>query len=172
MTTALTICSGPLRFQSEPPSPPPTPKVPDDLESTWAGSEAGAPLALICGLDHHAILEEAEVFRASGVDFRRVLARDEDDLLRECGDADALLVQYGAFTRRVFAGLPNLKVVVRYGVGVDGVDLQAATEHGVPVVNVPDYGTDEVDPPLTPEQEKWLRGVLRKAGIARRASSA
>ena len=108
------------------------------------GSEAGAPLALICGLDHHAILEEAEVFRAGGVHCRRVLTRNEDDLLRECGDADALLVQYGAFSRRVFAGLPNLKVVVRYGVGVDGVDLQAATEHGVPVVNVPDYGTDEV----------------------------
>jgi D-3-phosphoglycerate dehydrogenase len=35
-------------------------------------------------------------------------------------------------------------VVVRYGVGVDGIDLGAATDHGVPVVNVPDYGTDEV----------------------------
>jgi D-3-phosphoglycerate dehydrogenase len=37
-----------------------------------------------------------------------------------------------------------LRVVVRYGVGVDGIDLSAATEQGVPVVNVPDYGTDEV----------------------------
>jgi hypothetical protein len=45
MTTAMTISSGPLRFQSEPPSPPPTPKiVPDDLESTWGGaSEVGGP---------------------------------------------------------------------------------------------------------------------------------
>ena len=34
--------------------------------------------------------------------------------------------------------------MVRYGVGVDGIDLAAATDRGVPVVNVPDYGTDEV----------------------------
>jgi hypothetical protein len=48
LTIAMTISSGPLRFQSEPPSPPPTPKnVPDDLESTWAGSEAGGPGILL-----------------------------------------------------------------------------------------------------------------------------
>jgi len=42
MTTAMTISSGPLVFQSDPPSPPPTPKlVPDDTESTWIGSDAG-----------------------------------------------------------------------------------------------------------------------------------
>ena len=41
-------------------------------------------------------------------------------------------------------GLPRVRVLVRYGVGVDGIDLAAATDHGVPVVNVPDYGTDEV----------------------------
>lgn len=102
------------------------------------------PLALICGLDHQATHEEDQVFRAAGVQYRRVLARTEEDYLRECGEGDALLVQYGALTRRVFAGLPRLRVVVRYGVGVDGIDLAAATDHGVPVVNVPDYGTDEV----------------------------
>jgi hypothetical protein len=44
MTTAMTISSGPLRFQSEPPSPPPTPKPPDDDQhSTWGGSEPVGP---------------------------------------------------------------------------------------------------------------------------------
>lgn len=101
-------------------------------------------LALICGLDHTAIAEEAAVFGVAGLPFRRVLARTEEDYLRACGEADAVLVQYGAFSRRVFEGLPRLRVLVRYGVGVDGIDLGAATDHGVPVVNVPDYGTDEV----------------------------
>ena len=101
-------------------------------------------LALICGLDHAAIAEETAVFGVAGLPFRRVLARTEEDYLRACGEADAVLVQYGAFSRRVFEGLPRLRVLVRYGVGVDGIDLGAATDHGVPVVNVPDYGTDEV----------------------------
>jgi D-3-phosphoglycerate dehydrogenase len=103
-----------------------------------------APLVLICGLDHANIAEEQEVFVRAGVRHAVVPARTEAEYLERCGDADGLLVQYGAVTRRVFEGLPRLRVLVRYGVGVDGIDLGAATDHGVPVVNVPDYGTDEV----------------------------
>jgi D-3-phosphoglycerate dehydrogenase len=103
-----------------------------------------APLVLICGLDHSNILEEEDVFTRSGTRHAVVPARSEAEYLARCGEADGLLVQYGAMTRRVFEGLPRLRVVVRYGVGVDGVDVAAATDCGVPVVNVPDYGTDEV----------------------------
>jgi len=103
-----------------------------------------APLVLICGLDHANLVEEEEVFSRAGVRHALVPARTEAEYLARCGEADGLLVQYGAVTRRVFEGLPRLRVVVRYGVGVDGIDLAAATDHGVPVVNVPDYGTDEV----------------------------
>jgi D-3-phosphoglycerate dehydrogenase len=59
-------------------------------------------------------------------------------------DADALLVQYAPITAEVFEALPDLEVVARYGIGVDNVDLEAATEHGVPVVNVPSYCEEEV----------------------------
>jgi D-3-phosphoglycerate dehydrogenase len=102
------------------------------------------PLALLCGLDHANVDEEEAVFRAAGVRFEQVVARTADDYLRLGGAADALLVQYGDVGRRVFDGLPRLRLLVRYGVGVDGIDLAAATERGIPVVNVPDYGTDEV----------------------------
>ena len=105
---------------------------------------AFAPLVLICGLDHANVAEEQDVFTREGVRFQVVPARTESEYLERCGDAAALLVQYGAVTRRVLEGLPQLRVVVRYGVGVDGIDLEAATDVGVPVVNVPDYGTDEV----------------------------
>lgn len=103
-----------------------------------------SPFVLICGLDHANVAEEEAVFRAAGVRFGQVVARTEDDFLRQCGDAEALLIQYGAVTRRVIAGLPRLRLLVRYGVGVDGVDVDAATDRGIPVANVPDYGTDEV----------------------------
>jgi D-3-phosphoglycerate dehydrogenase len=109
-----------------------------------APGATGPPLVLICGLDHGGIAEELSVLSAAGIPFRRVQARSEEEYIREGRDAHAILLQYGAFTRRVFEALPRLRVVVRYGVGVDGVDVQAATDHGVPVVNVPDYGTDEV----------------------------
>ena len=106
--------------------------------------QAPAPLVLICGLDHANIVEEQEVFTRAAVRFRVVPARAATEYLERCGDADGLLVQYGDVTRRVFEGLPRLRVLVRYGVGVDGIDLGAATDRGVPVVNVPDYGIDEV----------------------------
>ncbi len=66
------------------------------------------------------------------------------DVIAQCADAEALLNQYAPLTREVFAALPNLKMIVRYGVGYDSVDVAAATEHGVMVVNVPDYGVQEV----------------------------
>ena len=103
-----------------------------------------APLVVICGLDHANISEETDVFAQAGVRHQTVVARTEAEYLERCGQADGLLIQYGDVTRRMFEGLPRIRVVVRYGVGVDGIDLAAATEHGVPVVNVPDYGTDEV----------------------------
>jgi D-3-phosphoglycerate dehydrogenase len=103
-----------------------------------------APLVIVCGLDHANLAEEQEVFAKAGVRFRAVAARTEAEYLERCGEADGLLVQYGAITRRVLDGLPRVRVLVRYGVGVDGIDMAAATDHGVPVVNVPDYGTDEV----------------------------
>jgi D-3-phosphoglycerate dehydrogenase len=105
---------------------------------------AAVPLVLICGLDHANVAEEQDVFARSGTRYAVVPARTEAEYLARCREADGLLVQYGAVTRRVFEGLPRLRVIVRYGVGVDGIDLAAATDHGVPVVNVPDYGTDEV----------------------------
>lgn len=58
--------------------------------------------------------------------------------------ADALLVQYAPITASVFEQLDDLRAVGRYGIGVDNVDLDAATEHGVQVINVPSYCEEEV----------------------------
>jgi D-3-phosphoglycerate dehydrogenase / 2-oxoglutarate reductase len=108
------------------------------------GAAATAPLVVICGLDHANIAEEQDVFAKAGLRFQVVVARSDAEYLERCREADGLLIQYGDVTRRVLEGLPRVRVLIRYGVGVDGIDLAAATDHGVPVVNVPDYGTDEV----------------------------
>ena len=70
--------------------------------------------------------------------------RTEDEVLAATRDADALLVQWAPITRRVIGQLTRCKMISRYGVGVDMIDLDAAREHGIRVANVPDYCVEEV----------------------------
>jgi D-3-phosphoglycerate dehydrogenase len=69
----------------------------------------------------------------------------EEDVIRDCKGAASILNQYAPMTRKVIAALaPELKQIVRYGVGVNNIDVEAATEFGVLVCKVPDYGMHEV----------------------------
>ncbi len=99
---------------------------------------------VITDCDHGSIEEEKEVF--SGIDAELILAqiREEEDLIRVCKQADGLINQYALLTRKVLEALPDCKVIARYGVGVDSVDLKAATDLGIIVANVPDYCIEEV----------------------------
>jgi D-3-phosphoglycerate dehydrogenase len=87
---------------------------------------------------------ETEVLAAAGHELRTAQCRTAEDVIAAAQDADALLVQYAPVTAEVLAALPRLRLVSRYGVGVDVVDTDAARERGVWVCNVPDYGTTEV----------------------------
>jgi D-3-phosphoglycerate dehydrogenase / 2-oxoglutarate reductase len=72
-------------------------------------------------------------------------AGDEDTLVALVGDAAALLVRGGSrVSARVIAAAPALCVIGRSGVGVDEVDLEAATQRGIPVVFTPDAGAQAV----------------------------
>lgn len=87
--------------------------------------------------------EETEIAKLDA-DLIPLQCRTDEDVVRLAADADALLVQYAPITAGVFDALDHLRIVVRYGVGVDCVDLEAAAKHRVYVCNVPDYGVDEV----------------------------
>lgn len=66
----------------------------------------------------------------------------QEQLIAQVGDAHALMIRSGVkITREVFQAAPNLKIVARAGVGVDNVDLTAATEQGVIVANTPGGNT-------------------------------
>jgi D-3-phosphoglycerate dehydrogenase len=71
---------------------------------------------------------------------------DEDTLATLAAGADAMLVCFAPITARVIdaAAGGNCKVIARYGIGVDNVDVAAATAAGLRVTNVPDYCLDEV----------------------------
>lgn len=87
--------------------------------------------------------EKTEISKLDA-DFAAIQCKTEDEVISKAKDADALFVQYAPITDKVFENLKNLKVIIRYGVGVDCVDLESATKHNVYVCNVPDYGVDEV----------------------------
>jgi D-3-phosphoglycerate dehydrogenase len=101
------------------------------------------PTVVITDCDHPTTAPEEEVLagRAALVVHRR---HDPAGLVDICRDADGIITQYGAFTPSVLGALPRCRVIARYGVGVDTVDLAAATARGIVVANVPDYGTEEV----------------------------
>jgi D-3-phosphoglycerate dehydrogenase/C-terminal binding protein len=72
-------------------------------------------------------------------------ASSEKDLAGKVEDADAVMLYHNiAITRDTISRLENCKLIVRCGVGYDNVDHKYARERGIPVANVPDYGTEEV----------------------------
>jgi D-3-phosphoglycerate dehydrogenase len=70
---------------------------------------------------------------------------DPTELAEHVGDADGLVVDVNTpVTAAVFEAATQLRIVARAGVGIDNIDVAAATDHGVAVANAPDYCTDEV----------------------------
>lgn len=65
-------------------------------------------------------------------------------LARELADADVLLMCYAKITRPMLQGATRLKAIVKYGVGIDAIDIDAARERGIAVVNVPAYAEETV----------------------------
>src|SRR4051812_12403825 len=68
----------------------------------------------------------------------------EDELIAAVRDADLLLMCYTPVTARVIEGATKLKGIVKYGVGIDAIDIPAAVARGIPVVNVPEYAEETV----------------------------
>lgn len=89
---------------------------------------------------------EAKVLHGSGLDIEivRLNTRVPEELIPHVVDADAVIVQWASVNRSVIEAMTRCKVISRYGIGVDMVDLQAAAEHGIPVANVPDFCIHEV----------------------------
>jgi D-3-phosphoglycerate dehydrogenase / 2-oxoglutarate reductase len=68
----------------------------------------------------------------------------ESDLMSAVADADLLLMCYTPVTARVIDAARRLKGIVKYGVGIDAIDMATAMRRGIPVVNVPEYAEETV----------------------------
>jgi D-3-phosphoglycerate dehydrogenase len=88
-------------------------------------------------------VEEA-ILRPLGASIDACQCRTEADLLDAVAGADYVLTQFAPLTARVIQAMSRARLIVRYGIGVDNVDLDAARARGIPVCNVPAYCVDEV----------------------------
>ncbi len=70
--------------------------------------------------------------------------KTEEEFIEFAQDADGLINERRRITRHVIQSLPKCKVISRYAVGMDSIDIPAATELGICVANVPDFCTGEV----------------------------
>lgn len=92
---------------------------------------------------------------------------DEDALLNLCRDADGIIANRAEISARVIDQLDRCKIISRYGIGYDRVDVDAASRKGIMVTNVPDYCTDEVADHTLALILMINRGINPSAQIAR-----
>jgi D-3-phosphoglycerate dehydrogenase len=82
--------------------------------------------------------------KSQGVELVAHQCKTEADLIELCAEADAVITQFARVNANVVSAMRKARAIVRYGIGVDNVDLDTARARGIPVCNVPDYCIDEV----------------------------
>lgn len=87
---------------------------------------------------------EEGIARAAGAALDARPCRTAAELVALVAGADAVITQFARLDAEVIGAMRRARVIVRYGIGVDNVDLEAARRAGIPVCNVPDYCVDEV----------------------------
>ncbi|QQO09947.1 C-terminal binding protein [Breznakiella homolactica] len=105
---------------------------------------------LVMRVDHDGgrtdLSEEAKALARADAEIRGADCVTEEEIIAAAADADVLLTASAQITRRVLEALPKSRGIIRYGVGYDTIDIDAATDHGVVVINnpAPAWCTEEV----------------------------
>lgn len=103
-----------------------------------------------------------EVLSQIGADLKLSPDKTPESILAIARDADAVLVTYAKINADMIKQMPKVKIISRFGIGVDNVDLAAATAQGIVVTKVPDYCIDEV----SDHAVALLLTVVRKIPLA------
>jgi D-3-phosphoglycerate dehydrogenase len=92
-----------------------------------------------------------ELIRQAGIDveFSKTNCTTEDEIIAAAHDADAVIAVTSLksvhnFSRKVIEGLNRCRFIMSMGIGFDGLDVEAATDHGIIAANIPDYCMDEM----------------------------
>ncbi len=87
---------------------------------------------------------ERRIIGAHGYELYDYQIRDAGALIPVCRDADAIVTQYSDVSAELIDSLEHCAMIIKYGIGVNNIDVEAATRKGIYVCNVPDYGVEEV----------------------------
>lgn len=116
----------------------------------WLSSELGQLSekklrVVVTDYEFASLEKEKKILEEVGAELIPSQCKSEDDLIKIAQDADGLLnLYFGPISEKVLESLEKCRVVSRYGIGVDTIDIEAATRHGIIVTNVPSYCVDEV----------------------------
>ncbi|MDD8015929.1 MAG: C-terminal binding protein [Acidobacteriota bacterium] len=89
---------------------------------------------------------EAEECRKLGVQFAhyQLKTASAKEIMRHVGDADVILVNMAKFDEELISGLPNVKLIIRHGIGYDNVDVPACTRQGIVFANEATASSEDV----------------------------
>ena len=113
-------------------------------DATAPAPRTDRPKVVVTDYDYGDLHIEREILEAAGAKVIGLQSKREEDLFEAAEDCAAMMNQYARIGARTIARMKVCKVIARYGVGVDIVDVDAATKKGILVTNVRDYCTEEV----------------------------
>ncbi|HET6161912.1 MAG TPA: C-terminal binding protein [Dongiaceae bacterium] len=102
------------------------------------------PKVVITDYDFGDLEVERSILEPAGIRVVGLQVKSEQELIPEARSCDAVINQYAQVGAATIAAMERCKVIARYGVGVDIVDVEAATARNILVTNVRDYCTEEV----------------------------
>lgn len=118
-----------------------------------------APRVVITDVDYPDQSIERGVLEPAGIQLEVHQVKDGPALHEIVRQADGVIVQYARIDRDVLGQMQRCRMIARYGVGLDTIDVAAAEARGIPVRNVPDYCTEEVADHTLALMLAVLRGV-------------
>ena len=99
---------------------------------------------VITDYEYENVETEKNMLEAAGFEVVACHCSSEEELVRAVSEADGVIVQYCRITSDVIERMKNCRIIVKYGIGVDNIDVKAAIGKGIYVCNIPDYGVEEV----------------------------
>ena len=107
-------------------------------------SNRGKFTVVVTDYDYPELDIERRIITEAGGTLIPAQCRSEEEVIQKAKDAHGLLTQYAPISRKVIEALSQCRVIARYGIGVDNIDISAATQRKIVVVNVPSYCEEEV----------------------------
>lgn len=108
-------------------------------------SAGHTPKVVVADSDYGDVDIERSIVNAAGFELVSAQAKSEDDVIAVASDADAVLTQYAEIGKRAIDSFKRCRIIARYGIGVDIVDVPEATRRNIVVTNVPnDWCMNEV----------------------------